>query len=262
MSKLWAVVIDLFITHSVHILNILPPLIFFAILWNNFPKALLAEILNQNVLPHNISALVIHGTVAPIWQAFLSFELCVTASASPCYDLWSELRFFTHELEILAEVPHKVQGLIIGRSVPQFPVHFVILVFHDELSGKRSLSCDLWWLLGQEILQDLSLFLTNQHCGDSDASAGAIIRHDYLINIFKWVINYDSQAAASALNISNLGHESAVTTVDQENGSQDAIRVAGEVICEVSTSASISIRGVVIDSPYLNIDVIFDDYLP
>jgi hypothetical protein len=53
-----------------------------------------------------------------------------------------------------------------------------------------------------------------------------------------------------------------VTTVDQENGSQDAIRVAGEVICEVSTSASISIRGVVIDSPNLNIDVIFEDYLP
>ena len=77
---------------------------------------------------------MVHGTVATIRQAFLFLELSITASASPGHNPGGELRLVSHELVVITEVPHKIEGFVIRRGVPQLPINFVILVLENELS--------------------------------------------------------------------------------------------------------------------------------
>jgi len=90
MTELRAILVDFLIAHSVNILNVLPPLVFLALLGHDVPEALLAEVLNQNVLPLYVGALVVHGTVATIGETLLSFEFGIAAGASPRNNPWSE----------------------------------------------------------------------------------------------------------------------------------------------------------------------------
>ena len=83
MTELRAIFVDFLIAHSVDILNVLPPLVLLALLGQDVPEALLAEILNQNVLPLYVGALVVHGTVPTIGETLLSFEFGIAAGASP-----------------------------------------------------------------------------------------------------------------------------------------------------------------------------------
>ena len=83
MPELRAILVDFLIAHSVNILNVLPPLVFLALLGHDVPEALLAEVFNQNVLPLYVGALVVHGTVATIGETLLSFEFSIAAGASP-----------------------------------------------------------------------------------------------------------------------------------------------------------------------------------
>ena len=195
---------------------------------------------------------MIHGAVATIGETLLPFEFSIAAGASPRHDPGSKGRLFTHELIVIAEVPYEVERFIIGWGVPQLPVHFVILVLEDEFRRQGCLGSGLCWLLGQEIFQDLSLLLSNHHCRYSYASASAVIWHDDLINIFEGVIDDDSQATPCALYVSHLGNESAMSTIDQKYGRQDAIWVPCEVIGEVGPRTAISVCRVVIVSPYLH----------
>ena len=96
------------------ILNVLPPLVFLVLFGHDVPEALLAEILNQYVLPLYVGALVVHGTVATIGETLLSFEFSIAAGASPRDNPGSEGRLIPHEFIVIAEVPNEVERLIIG----------------------------------------------------------------------------------------------------------------------------------------------------
>ena len=111
-----------------NILNILPPLILFALFGDYIKQALLAEILNQYILALNKGALVVHRAVATIGEAFLSLEFGVATGAGPGDKSWSEGYLIAHELVVVTEVPHEVKCLIISGSIPELPIHFVILV--------------------------------------------------------------------------------------------------------------------------------------
>ena len=91
MTELRTILVDFLIAHSVDILNILPPLVLLALLGHDVPEALLAEILNQNVLPLYIGALVVHSAISAVGETLLAFEFGVTAGASPRDDAWGEL---------------------------------------------------------------------------------------------------------------------------------------------------------------------------
>jgi hypothetical protein len=52
-----------------------------------------------------------------------------------------------------------------------------------------------------------------------------------------------------------------VTTVNQEDRSEDAVWVPRKIISEVTPNATISIRGIVIDSTYLPVSI-EELYLP
>jgi hypothetical protein len=114
MTELRAILVDFLIAHSVNILNVLPPLVFLALLGHDVPEALLAEVLNQNVLPLYVGALVVHGTVATIGETFLSFEFSIAAGACPRHNPGSEGSLCPHEFIVIAEVPNEVERLIIG----------------------------------------------------------------------------------------------------------------------------------------------------
>jgi len=114
MTELRTILVDFFIAHSVDILNILPPLVFLALFGKNVPKALLAEVLNQNVLPLYVCAFVIHGAVATIGETLLPFEFSIATGASPRDNPGSEGSLFPHEVIVIAEVPYEVERLIIG----------------------------------------------------------------------------------------------------------------------------------------------------
>jgi hypothetical protein len=66
VAELRAVIIDLFVAHSVYVFHVLPPLIGLAVSLNFLVKAFLSQIFNQNVLALNVGALVVHSAVPTI----------------------------------------------------------------------------------------------------------------------------------------------------------------------------------------------------
>jgi len=91
MSQLRALFSNLFIALAMDILYVFPPLVSLASLSSQLVQALLSQILNQDVLPLDVGALVVHCAVAAVREALTTFEVGVAAGTGPGHDVRREL---------------------------------------------------------------------------------------------------------------------------------------------------------------------------
>lgn len=163
-----------------------------------------------------------------------------------------ELHTILHLRLRIPEISDEVEGFIVGRGVPELPLHLILDVFEDKLGGEGGLGGYLGVLFQKEILQDLAVFLTDHHGWDADTRASAIITHNNVLDISGvTIIDDDSEWSSCFLYISHFSHEVAITPVNQENRCQDAIWVPREILSEIRTSTPVRIGAIVIYSTYL-----------
>ena len=100
----------------------------------------------------------------------------------------------------------EVQGSYAVRAVPQFNICDSSSILDIKLC------CEINWNRFCGILNEqLTFTSTDEHCGDSQACTCSIVTHDHISDILGFVINNDSQAEASSLNVANLVDKGAIS---------------------------------------------------
>lgn len=206
--------------------------------WQSLVKeqAILYQMLLKNISTIPISLRVmLHCTVLAIWNTVLFLVVWVTVRTWPCHELWLEAHSLNDRHNILGNIANEVKRSIITCWIPQDCLDRTSChLWTYEVSSEVGCLPLLVISCQEMLLEQLSLFLVDQHWWDPDTCTSSIVwEHDFTHVLPFWV-NDQGQGTSSPLNVSNLGYKGAlVWWLNQEYWSEIFIRVASEIIGEV-----------------------------
>ena len=212
MGHLRAVFVEHIVAVGVNSLDVVPPDVMRpCVVVLNLVKALLSEILKNDFSSFDVHVTCLYSTVFASSVAVIFQVWGLAEWTFPKYVMRSHQHLVSKLFIKAAEVCDKVKSSVIWRGEPDVVLYSVIRLVHNERSHNSHRLPVFRSRFFIKLYQFIAISLADQHWRDSNATACAIICHDFIFQIFIVFVHYDAYSCSDVLNVSHFSNERTLT---------------------------------------------------